>query len=319
AALEASTAHLAAAIVIQRKLVLYVSPDTVDPHALKSALAQMLPKYMVPDHVDALASLPLTKVGKVDRKALAARPLPSLAPKPLPLAEPVSETFAVLQQMLAGILAVDAASIHPQHTFFELGGDSISAVQFMLKGKAKGWQFPVTMLFEGSSLAALEQHIHTSALDRSSTPLPTSEPVATFDQWTTLGVDGSGLDQLYAQACQELSVPRTDVFDVLPTSSLQEEFVVSTVKDPSAYMMQFAFTVPGALDIDRYQQCWTRLFQRHPILRTKFLLLDEDQCGQTTVQVVLNDADYEWTTGECTETDLTAFAENYIVQDRRRG
>ncbi|KAJ1971112.1 hypothetical protein H4R35_005459, partial [Dimargaris xerosporica] len=319
AALQALSVHLAVAIITQRKLVLYVSPDTVDLDTLKSELAQTLPKYMVPDHIDALASLPLTKVGKVDRKMLAARPLLSIAQGLLPLSEPVSETFAKLQQTLAGILAINADSIHPQHTFFELGGDSISAVQFMLQCKAQGWQVPVAMLFEGSSLAALEAHIHASGSDHSNATLPANEPVAKFDQWATLGVDGSGLDLLHAHACQALSVARTDVFDVLPTSSLQEEFIVSTVKDPSAYMMQFAFTVPGALDVDRYQQCWAHLFQRHLILRTKFLLLDEDQCGQTTIQVVLNNADYEWTTGDCTETDLAAFAENYIAQDRGRG
>ncbi|KAJ1976971.1 hypothetical protein H4R35_002481, partial [Dimargaris xerosporica] len=319
AALQAPSVHLTAAIITQRKLVLYVSPDTVNLDALKSELAQTLPKYMVPDHIDALASLPLTKVGKVDRKLLAARPLPSIVQQPLPLSEPVSETFTMLQQMLAGILAIDTDSVHPQHTFFELGGDSISAVQFMLQCKAQSWQVPVAMLFEGSSLAALEAHIHASASDRSLITLPANEPVTKFDQWATLGVDDAGLDQLHAHACQALSVARTDVFDVLPTSSLQEEFIVSTVKDPSAYMMQFAFTVPGALDVDWYQQCWAHLFQRHPILRTKFLLLDEDQCGQTTIQVVLNDADYEWTMGECTEADLAAFAENYIAQDRSRG
>lgn len=55
------------------KLLLYVTPlpdATVDPRALRAALARKLPDYMVPSSVTVLSALPLTVSGKVDRSAL---------------------------------------------------------------------------------------------------------------------------------------------------------------------------------------------------------------------------------------------------------
>lgn len=55
------------------KLLLHVAPlpgATVDPRALRSALARELPDHMVPASVTVLPALPLTVSGKVDRSAL---------------------------------------------------------------------------------------------------------------------------------------------------------------------------------------------------------------------------------------------------------
>ncbi|MEC1291974.1 AMP-binding protein, partial [Bacillus mojavensis] len=48
----------------------YVTPETVDTEALKSALKETLPDYMIPAFWVTLNELPVTANGKVDRKAL---------------------------------------------------------------------------------------------------------------------------------------------------------------------------------------------------------------------------------------------------------
>lgn len=53
-----------------RELVGFVSPQTVDAHAARRAVAAALPYYAVPAFVLALGELPMTSRGKIDKKAL---------------------------------------------------------------------------------------------------------------------------------------------------------------------------------------------------------------------------------------------------------
>jgi amino acid adenylation domain-containing protein len=58
------------------RLVAFVAGDaTVDEEALRARLAARLPAYMIPDDVVRLPALPRTPHGKLDRRALAQRPL----------------------------------------------------------------------------------------------------------------------------------------------------------------------------------------------------------------------------------------------------
>jgi D-alanine--poly(phosphoribitol) ligase subunit 1 len=51
-------------------LVAFVAPTTVDPDAARRAVADALPYYCVPVAVHALAELPVTSRGKVDKALL---------------------------------------------------------------------------------------------------------------------------------------------------------------------------------------------------------------------------------------------------------
>jgi acyl-coenzyme A synthetase/AMP-(fatty) acid ligase len=53
-----------------RNLVSFVSPLDVDPEVAQAAVAAALPYYCVPSAVHALAALPQTSRGKIDKAAL---------------------------------------------------------------------------------------------------------------------------------------------------------------------------------------------------------------------------------------------------------
>jgi acyl-coenzyme A synthetase/AMP-(fatty) acid ligase len=53
-------------------LVAFISAETVDAHALRTQLRQVLPSFAVPRHIMAVPRMPLNANGKVDRKALRA-------------------------------------------------------------------------------------------------------------------------------------------------------------------------------------------------------------------------------------------------------
>lgn len=117
-------------------LVAFVAPmanANTDPARLRSALASRLPAPFVPTRIEAVAELPLTPTGKVDRQALAARAAATERPtappstdraegKPPTLARP--DTLAGIWQALLGVSAVS-----PTDDFFALGGDSLLAAE----------------------------------------------------------------------------------------------------------------------------------------------------------------------------------------------
>jgi amino acid adenylation domain-containing protein len=97
---------------------------------LRELLAQSLPTYMIPTRFVYLESLPHNASGKIDRKAL---PPPS-AQRPnldTPFVAPCSDLERHIATIWAGLLELDEVGLHDN--FFDLGGDSLTAVRMMLQ------------------------------------------------------------------------------------------------------------------------------------------------------------------------------------------
>src|SRR5258708_21911196 len=83
---------------VGKYLVAYVVPRCgcqLDTEQLREFLVQKLPAYMIPLHLVALAALPLTANGKIDRNALATADTPA-EPFKLHSAEPKTETEFII-------------------------------------------------------------------------------------------------------------------------------------------------------------------------------------------------------------------------------
>ncbi|MFM2303049.1 MAG: hypothetical protein RLZZ135_454 [Cyanobacteriota bacterium] len=122
---------------------------------LRQFLQQRLPDFMVPTSFMALATMPLTPTGKIDRQALpqpdftATREL-YVAPR-TPIEQQVAEIWATL-------LKIDRVGIHDN--FFELGGYSLVGIQ-MISRLRQVLQVEILMsnLFEFPTVAALAERI----------------------------------------------------------------------------------------------------------------------------------------------------------------
>ncbi|KAJ1903564.1 hypothetical protein IWQ60_012566, partial [Tieghemiomyces parasiticus] len=147
----------AVALVKDKCLAVYVSPTDVKIEALKEHIAAKLPHYMVPEVVVSMEALPLTSIGKVDRRALQALPLPQGPDLDGSDDLPVSKTFATLQHALIETLNVDPARVVPSASFLRLGGDSISAIQFSSRCKKYGLKLTVADILKHPMLTRLEQ------------------------------------------------------------------------------------------------------------------------------------------------------------------
>ncbi|MCV7076859.1 amino acid adenylation domain-containing protein [Mycobacterium szulgai] len=114
-----------------KRLVGYIT-GTADVNGIRTLLGERLPRYMVPAAVVALDELPLTLNGKLDVRAL---PAPQFgdADKYRAPADAVEE---VLAGIYAEVLGLDRVGV--DESFFDLGGDSISAIQVVARARAAG-------------------------------------------------------------------------------------------------------------------------------------------------------------------------------------
>jgi amino acid adenylation domain-containing protein len=104
--------------------------DTIN--SVRIFLQARLPQHMVPDQFAIVPRLPYTSNGKVDRAALDAIELRG-APQE-GFVEPETDLQKALAGLWASVLGVDRVGLHDD--FFQLGGDSILAVQLMNRLKA---------------------------------------------------------------------------------------------------------------------------------------------------------------------------------------
>jgi amino acid adenylation domain-containing protein len=120
---------------------------------LRKALGTSLPDYMIPARFVALAALPLTPTGKLDRRALSAHPSAKTGPD-RPYAAPEHVLEALLARIWEEVLLTRPVGITDD--FFELGGDSLQAADmFVCIQRKLGKAFPFSMLVENRTIARL--------------------------------------------------------------------------------------------------------------------------------------------------------------------
>jgi hypothetical protein len=123
-------------------------------------LSSRLPSYMVPRHIVSIDSIPLTSVGKLDRRRL---PDPDVGESGIVVAvtPPASELQQVVQAAFASVLSVDANTICCLNSaFFSIGGHSLAALRllFSLK-KSLNVDIALSALFQNPTVSGLASHI----------------------------------------------------------------------------------------------------------------------------------------------------------------
>ena len=109
-----------------KRIVAYVSGDT-STEELREHIAGLLPTYMIPNHFIFVESLPVTPNGKVDKKLLQSRTITQTVKVEGPA--PTTATEIKLADIWTTLLEIGEVS--KINNFFELGGDSLLAVQLM--------------------------------------------------------------------------------------------------------------------------------------------------------------------------------------------
>ncbi|WP_406270143.1 amino acid adenylation domain-containing protein [Nocardia sp. NBC_00881] len=132
-------------------LVSYVLPAkgaALESAVLTERLARALPEYMVPTAIVVLDEIPLTPVGKLDRKAL---------PEPVRdirgYRAPRTQAELVIAEVIGEVLGIDRVGLDDD--FLALGGDSIVSIRVVSRSRARGVTFTPRAVLECRTVAAL--------------------------------------------------------------------------------------------------------------------------------------------------------------------
>ncbi len=244
-----------------RVVAYYVAEPGVTRQELRAFLRARLPEHMVPAAFVPLATLPLTPIGKLDRRALP-------PPEELPggdeaaahaaardLIDPLDPTPEILAGLWAEVLDADpdrAASsggagaagrpIGLDDSFFDLGGHSLSAIRLLSRlRQTLGVELGVQTLFAFPTLAALSRVVASARREEEEGPLPPLVPV-----------------------------PRRGL---LPLSSAQRRlwFLDRLAPGSPLYNVPAAWRLAGPLKPAALAAALSEVARRHEVLRARFV------------------------------------------------
>ncbi|WP_228791182.1 amino acid adenylation domain-containing protein [Nocardia puris] len=212
-------------------LVSYVTGSDLNADVLTEWAARALPAHMVPSAIVVLDALPLTPVGKLDRKAL---PAPEFAARAY--REPSSTAEHLVAEVFAEVLGVER--VGADDNFFDLGGNSLLATRVTARlGAALDTRVPVRVLFTAPTVAACARELAAA-------PGAENRPAL-------------------------VAGPRPQDIPLSPAQQ-RMWFLNRFDTTSTAYTIPVALRLTGDLDVDAMRAAFTDLVTRHEILRTVY-------------------------------------------------
>ncbi|MDW3194588.1 MAG: amino acid adenylation domain-containing protein [Cytophagales bacterium] len=194
---------------------------------LRGYLANLLPHYMIPAHFIPLSEIPLTKNGKVDVDAL---PEPDSNPETGETLVPENEIESISLQVWADIL--DGEGLSVSHNFFELGGDSIKAVQISSRLYEKGINVEAKDILTYQTIRMVSPYVKRVEGD------------SKYEQGTIKGEVG--------------------------LSPIISWFLAQNFENPHFFNQSLLLDLDDTVDIKLLEQAFTNLLERHDELRINY-------------------------------------------------
>ncbi|EPY04933.1 amino acid adenylation domain-containing protein [Paenibacillus alvei TS-15] len=134
-----------------------VATEELDEAELRRVLGQQLPSYMIPAFFVQLESMPLTPNGKVDKKQLFNTELDKTRYKNTEYAKPETDVEKIVVAIWEEVLGVKEIGIRDD--FFQLGGDSIKAIQVASRLHNHNYKLAINDLFYHPTIEQVSPYI----------------------------------------------------------------------------------------------------------------------------------------------------------------
>ncbi|KAJ5210211.1 AMP-dependent synthetase/ligase [Penicillium cf. griseofulvum] len=270
---SAETASLVSTSAIPSLEIVAPASFAAQISSVKRQLRDILPEYMIPSAFIPIRQIPHTPSGKVDRKRLrdsaasATRvQLESLfAEAPSSKRVPAVGPEQDLQHIWAQVLNIAVDQIGTEDSFFQLGGDSISALKVASRARAAGIAHSVESLFQWKTLMGVAKH--ATIVD--SADIMDGIQTADSSLWShkpySLVTDHERAELFASHFPRGHPVVKENVEDIIPALPFQVFYITH------ASPVSMAQIFPVALDINRLEIACKKVVAHHSILRTVFM------------------------------------------------
>ena len=213
--------------------------EKIEAEKVKEQLSRSLPEYMIPEYVVEMEKLPLTRNGKVDRKAL---PAPEKQEEGNTRYEaPANEIEEKLVEIWSEVLGIERIGV--QDNFFERGGHSLKVTRLVAQiHKQTNVRLSYKDVFERPTIRLLAECMGKAEQQKFQVIEPA--PKAAF----------------------------------YPLSSEQKRMFIQQQIYPesTSYNISLVYRVEGLLNKEKMTDAFNKLIQRHESLRTCFTLVDDN-------------------------------------------
>ena len=248
-------------------IVSYYEGDLDDINKIKSYLKTKLPVYMVPSYIIRLNKIPININGKIDEHNL-----PDINTSLSTKLDPVNNTEEILLDMWKNILNIN--DIGTNEDFFEIGGDSLSAIRLLSNIKNTfNIDISISDIFNNSTIRNLSIFINL------------------HDKSNTLKIYRS---------------PKKDYYNV--SSAQRRMYYTTYMINPN----NIVYNVTGSalfdliLDVEKVKNIFNYLIKRHSSFRTCFRIVND-----TLVQIVKDSVSININTRKIVSGDIHEIVNNF--------
>lgn len=260
---------------------------------LQHAVAQQLPAYSIPTIWAVVEHVPLSISTKVDRAFVAKwvdamteeayLEILSLNTKDI-ARKPITPLEIRLRNLWSLVLGIPIEMIDSEQSFFQYGGDSISAIRVMQRCRSEGLSLTVRDILVSRGISDLAERAENASVESPVTHLNSliQREIAHVDRVVdnhTLAIHG----------LQLASIER-----ILPCTHMQERMLSIQENAPGFYDTEMVFDVVGGqgrggIDIERLSTAWNSVVNRHEMMRT--VLVQKNHANGKYCQIVLKGVD----------------------------
>lgn len=253
---------------------------------IQAKITASMPNYMVPQLLIPVTHIPVSKTGKTNRRVLheAASELSrgdleslfngGVEDRP----QPTTPAEEAMQRLWATVLDRPAQILGIRDNFFQIGGDSITAMKLVGLVRGQGQALAVSDVFNRPTLAGLAAGLESAgSLDKALPYLP----------YSLVRPDDDRVETLRASALASCGVAPDALMDLYPCTALQEGLMSLTIKQQGSYVAQYQYELGCGVDAQQMAAAWDLVVAANPILRTRII---QSSSGRL-FQVVLGHGD----------------------------
>jgi amino acid adenylation domain-containing protein len=239
-------------------------------HLLRQAAKHRLPSYMVPQFFAFVDEIPRSQAGKVDKRALVRifqlltdiNTLANGTPEQV-----IEHSWTTLESRIRHVLArlsnTPLVEVSPTTTIYQLGLDSISAVQVATALRREGYRVNAADVMKYLTCIDIAAHLEQNA--------------AVLLQPTNVQFDFDAFDSKHRQqVLASCKVNNEHIVAIRPCTPLQTGMLSQMLaKDGAVYVNYLRLELDPGVDLDNLKQAWENTRATHQILRTGFVHLND--------------------------------------------